>query len=193
MVGLFATHYFWLALGASALNSALLAVTAGIAAKTDGGYLVVLIVVLLVVSHLLSCLYFLSGQGVDLVVHRLLDHAHLHPQSRGFQTVTGYMQRYRRYYVFMYRFIPGLRFISPYIMGLQGLSFWPFFFFDWFAALLWAAVFGVLGFLCGRVVLRVLDDFGDYDGYVFGAIGVVVLGVVVGRYLWRRYRQGRRA
>ena len=192
MVGLFATHYFWLALGASALNSALLAVTAGIAAKTDGGYLVVLILLLLVVSHLLSCLYFLSGQGVELVVNRFLDQSHLHPRSRGFQTVTGYMKRYRRYYVFMYRFIPGLRFISPYIMGLRGLSFWPFFFFDWFAALLWAAVFGVLGFLCGRVVLRVLDDFGDYDGEVFGAVGAVVVDVVAGRSLYRRYRRGHR-
>ena len=70
------------------------------------------------------------------------------------------------------------------------MSFWPFFVFDGFAALLWAAVFGVLGFLCGRVVLRVLDDFGDYDGYVFGTIGAVVVVVAAGRWLWRRYRRG---
>lgn len=34
------------------------------------------------------------------------------------------------------------------------------------SALLWASVFGVLGFLFGTVVLRVLDDFADYDGYL---------------------------
>lgn len=183
---LFATHYFWLALGASAINSALLCVTAGIAAKTDGGSLIVVLLLLVVGSHLLSCLYFLSGQGTDLAVRRFLDEDCLHAQSTSFQTVTGYMKRYRRLYIFMYRFIPGLRFISPYIMGLQGQRFWPFFFVDWLAALLWASVFGGLGFLFGAVVLRVLDDFADYDGYFFGALAALVLLYAFVRHVARR-------
>lgn len=128
MLSLFATHYFWLALAASALNSALLCITAGLAAKTDGGSLIVVLLLLVAGSHLLSCLYFLCGQGIDLVVHRFLDQDCRRAESPRFQAVTRYMKRYRGLYVFIYRFIPGLRFVSPYIMGLQGLSFWRFFF-----------------------------------------------------------------
>jgi membrane protein DedA with SNARE-associated domain len=50
--------------------------------------------------------------------------------------VSGYIQKYRTLYVFMYRFILGLRFISPYIIGMNTVRYWPFFFIDWFAALL---------------------------------------------------------
>jgi membrane protein DedA with SNARE-associated domain len=189
---LFSTHYFWLALGASALNSAVLAVAAGFAAKTDGGLLVVVLLLLTIASHVLSCLYFLSGRGVELLVHRLLDKRHLHPESHRFQTVTGYIEKYERRYIFMYRFIPGLRFISPYIMGMGEERFWPFFFLDWLAALVWASAFGVVGYLFGAAAMRVIDDFAGYDTYVFsGVAALVVLYVLIKRFARRRRAEKR--
>lgn len=186
MLSLFSTHYFWLALGASSLNSAVLAVAAGFAAKTDGGLLVVLLLLLTIASQALSCLYFLSGRGVELLVHRLLDRHHLHPQSHRFQKVTGYIEKYQKRYIFMYRFIPGLRFISPYIMGMGEERFWPFFFIDWLAALLWASAFGVVGYLFGAAAMRVIDDFAGYDTYVFAGIGALVLLYIGLKHLYRR-------
>jgi membrane protein DedA with SNARE-associated domain len=188
MFTLFSTHYFWLALGASTLNSAVLAVAAGFAAKTDGGLLVVVVLLLTIASHLLSCLFFLSGGGVELFVHRLLDKRHLHPQSSRFQTVTRYIDRYEKRFIFMYRFIPGLRFISPYIMGLGQQRFWPFFALDWFASLLWASLFGGIGYLFGATATRALHDFSRYDGPVFGALFALVVAVLAGKLLYRRHR-----
>lgn len=188
MLSLFSTHYFWLSLGASALNSAVLAVAAGFAAKTDGGLLVLLLLLLTISSHILSCAYFLSGSGADLFVHRLLDRRHLHPQSHRFQTVCGYMDRYRKRYLFMYRFIPGLRVISPYIMGLSEQRFWPFFVLDWLAALVWALTFGLIGFLFGTAAMRLIDDFARYDTYVFAGIGALVLFVILLKHLLERHR-----
>ena len=192
MFSLFTTHYFWLALSASTLNSAVLALAAGFAAKTDGGLLIVVVLLLTVASHILSCLFFLSGDGVELLVHRFLDKRHLHPRSSRFQTVRGYMEKYQKRFIFMYRFIPGLRFISPYIMGLARERFWPFFVLDWFASLLWASVFGVLGYLFGASATRVLHDFSRYDSLIFGALFVLVLGYVLGKFVYhRRHRQRR--
>lgn len=189
MFTLFSTHYFWLALGASTLNSAVLAVAAGFAAKTDGGLLIVVVLLLTIASHVLSCLFFLSGSGVELLVHRLLDKRHLHPQSSRFQAVTRYMEKYQKRFIFMYRFIPGLRFISPYIMGLGQERFWPFFVIDWFASLLWASIFGGIGYLFGTTATRVMHDVSHYDTPAFGAVFVFVLGFLVGKRLYQRRRR----
>jgi membrane protein DedA with SNARE-associated domain len=185
------SRHFWLASGASALNSAILAVTAGFAAKTDGGSVPVVVVLLTIGSHALSFLYFLAGKGVEVLVHRLISKHHAHPESPRFQKVSGYIQEYRTLYVFMYRFIPGLRFISPYIIGMNTARYWPFFVIDWFAALLWGSLFGVLGYLFGTAAMRVIDDFSAYDTQIFGGIFAVVLSYVTGRILYRRrHRSG---
>jgi len=194
LFSLFSTHYFWLALGASTLNSAVLAVAAGFAAKTDGGLLIVVVLLLTIASHILSCLFFLCGSGAELLVHRLLDKRHLHPQSSRFQAVTGYIEKYQKRFIFMYRFIPGLRFISPYIMGLGQERFWPFFAIDWFASLLWASVFGGIGYLFGATATRVMHDFSRYDSLVFGAVFALVLGFLLGKLVYqRRRRKARRS
>jgi len=186
VVSLFSTHFFWLAIGASALNSAVLAVAAGFAAKTDGGSLPVVVLLLTIGSHILSFLYFLSGKGVEVLVHRLIDKHHAHPASPRFQRVSDDIQKYRTLYIFMYRFIPGLRFISPYIIGMNTTRYWPFFIIDWFAALLWGSLFAVLGYLFGTAAMRVIDDFSDYDTEIFGGIFALVLSYVIARYLYRR-------
>lgn len=191
MVGIFSTHYFWLAIGASVLNSAILAVTAGFAAKTDGGSLPAVVLLLTIGSHLLSFLYFLSGKGVEVMVHRFISKHHTNPESTHFQKVTGYMQKYGTLYVFMYRYIPGLRFISPYIIGMNSARYWPFFVIDWFAALLWASLFATLGFLFGTAATRVIDDFSAYATEIFGGIFALVVSCIIARLLYRRRHRSR--
>ena len=186
VVSLFSTHFFWLAIGASALNSAVLAVAAGFAAKTDGGSLLVVVLLLTIGSHILSFLYFLSGKGVEVWVHHLISKHHAHPESPRVQKVSGYIQKYRTSYIFMYRFIPGLRFISPYIIGMNTVRSWPFFAIDWFAALLWASLFAVLGYLFGTAAMRVIDDFSAYATEIFGGIFALVLSYFIMRLLYRR-------
>lgn len=189
MVGIFSTHYFWLAIGASALNSAILAVTAGFAAKTDGGSLLVVILLLTIGSHLLSFLYFLSGKGVKVLVDRLISKHHLHPGSNRLQKVTAYMQKYGTLYIFMYRYIPGLRFISPYIIGINATRYWPFFIIDWLAALLWASLFAVVGYLFGTAAMRVMDDFSAYATEIFAGIFALVTIFFIARHLYRRHHR----
>lgn len=58
-------------------------------------------------------------------------------------------------------------------MGLGRERFWPFFFIDWLASLLWASVFGVIGYLFGTSATRVLHDFSRHDSLIFGAVFVL--------------------
>jgi membrane protein DedA with SNARE-associated domain len=191
VVSLFSTHYLWLAIGASAINSTILAVATGFSAKTDGGSLLVVILLLTIGSHVLSFLYFLSGKGFEMFVHRLISKQHRHSESPRFQQVCGYIQKYRILYIFMYRFIPGLRFISPYIIGMITARFWPFFVIDWFAALLWGTLFAVVGYLFGTAAMHVIDDFSPYADGIFAGILALVLSYVILRFLYRRrHRSG---
>jgi membrane protein DedA with SNARE-associated domain len=186
VVSIFTTHYFWLAVGASALNSATLAVAAGFAAKTDGGSLLLVVLLLTIGSHLLSFLYFLSGKDIEVLVRRFISKHHAHHESPSFQIVTGYMQKYGTLYVFMYRFVPGLRFVSPYIIGMHSVRKWSFFVMDWFAALLWASFFAVIGYLFGTAATRLINDFSAYATKVFAGIFALVVTFVVARLLYRR-------
>ena len=191
MLSLFTTHFFWLAVGASALNSATLAVAAGFAAKTDGGSLLVTVLLLTVGSHLLSFLYFLSGKDIEAMVHRYVGKHHAQHDSARFDRVRGYIEKYGTLYLFMYRFIPGLRFISPYIIGMSSNQTMRFFVIDWFAALLWAVPFSVVGYLFGAGAMRVIDDFSAYATKIFVGIFVVVVILAIVRTLFRRLRHSR--
>jgi len=181
---IFSTHYFWLAIGASALNSTILAVAAGFAAKTDGGSLLVVVLLLAIASHFLSYLYFLSGKGVKVLVHRFVDKHHTHPKSDHFQAVSGYIEKYHTLYIFMYRFIPGLRVISPYIMGMNTERYVPFLVIDLFAALLWAFLFGAVGYLFGTAATRMLEDFSSYATEVFVVVAAVAVILAIAKLIY---------
>ncbi len=64
--------------------------------------------------------------------------------------------------------------------------YWSFFVIDWFAALLWASLFGILGYLFGTAATRVIDDFSAYDTYFFGGISALVLSYAIAKLLYRR-------
>jgi membrane protein DedA with SNARE-associated domain len=151
----------------------------------------VVVLLLTIASHVISCLYFLSGKGIEVFVDRFISRRHAHPESPRFQKVSGYIQQYRTLYVFMYRFIPGLRFISPYIIAMNTDRYWPFFVLDSCAALLWASLFGVLGYVFGTAAMRVIDDFSAYDTYVFVGIFALVVAYAITKFRYRGRHRSR--
>lgn len=181
---IFSTHYFWLSIGASALNSTILAIAAGFAAKTDGGSLLVVVLLLTILSHLVSCLFFLSGKGAGTFVHRFVSPSHTHSESNHFRKVSGYIQRYDTLYIFMYRFIPGLRIISPYIIAMNTERYSPFFVIDVLAALLWALLFGSLGYLFGTAASRMIDNFSHYATEIFLGVAAVAVSLAIAKLVY---------
>ncbi|MFZ9035382.1 MAG: DedA family protein [Francisellaceae bacterium] len=182
-------HFFWLAVAASALNSAILAVVAGISLKTDHGSLLLLIFILTTLSHFISFIYFLCGKIIKLFWHKYLQK---HPEKlkpNNMQRIHKYIEKYRSYFVLMYRFIPGFRMASPYIIGMNVKGFWRFFFVDWLAAFIWAVVFAVLGYLCGEAIVHFMDDLSKYDQYIYVLIVIFVVIFSIRRVIKRRRRK----
>jgi hypothetical protein len=134
-------------------------------------------------------LYFLSGKGVEVLVpHRISKH-HTHPNP----PLSESERLHRDIPHALCLHVPIHPRITLYftIIGMNTVRYWPFFVIDWFAAMLWGSLFGVLGYLFGTAAMRVLDDFSACATEIFGGIFALVLSYVIARLLYRRrHRSG---
>ena len=185
------THFFWLSIAASALNSAVLATIAGFAAKAESGSLIVLILILTVASHLISFCYFIAGRFLHRIAVKLKHKHHLHIRSQHLQQVNRYIQKYRLVFIILYRFLPGIRFISPYIIGMNASSFWRFFLVDWIGAFIWAVIFGILGYLFGAAAEHYMATFSDYAKYIYITAAIIAV-VLIGKNRLHKFIKQRR-
>lgn len=87
------------------------------------------------------------------------------------------------------RFVEGLRQANGIIAGMTGMRWIRFFGFNVLGALLWAGLWSGLGYLAGSHLTAIWNTVGRYQPYVYGAVGLLVVGLV----LWhlRRRRRAR--
>ncbi len=86
-----------------------------------------------------------------------------------------------------FRFLYGLRNITPLAIGMSGLPPRQFAPLNVAGAFIWAVVVGALGFAFGRGLELVLERAHRYEAWVLVGLGVV--GIVL--WSWRRFRQRR--
>jgi membrane protein DedA with SNARE-associated domain len=89
--------------------------------------------------------------------------------------------------VLSYRFIYGMRTITPIVIGASGFDTRRFVLLNLCSTLLWASVVGLSGYFFGHFMATVLAD-------VKNNIGVILLTVLVlggGIYVWFRWGRGR--
>ena len=87
-----------------------------------------------------------------------------------------------------FRFLYGLRTITPFAIGMSGLSPWRFLLLNGISALVWATAFAWLGNLFGSAMESLLGELRHYE---MGLVGVLAgIGVLVwaGHWLYRRLR-----
>lgn len=75
-----------------------------------------------------------------------------------------------------YRFLYGLRSITPMAIGASGFSPAIFAFWSGIGAVIWAVVVGFLGFFFGRVAERVLAEIQEYELFILA--GLAALGLL---------------
>jgi hypothetical protein len=103
--------------------------------------------------------------------------------------VEGLFGRYGSRIVCIARFMPGVRAVTYFTAGSAGMSYWRFIFWDGLAALCSAPVFVWLGFKFGDKLDWLIGKLHEGQYYVFGAIGVAVVGF----FVWRRRAAAQRA
>jgi len=94
------------------------------------------------------------------------------------QRVLERARRHRVGVILGYRFLYGVRTVTPFALGMSGISPWQFALLDTLATVLWASLIAGAGFALGGVAQRVLGELERHERALF----VAVAGV--GALLW---------
>ena len=112
-------------------------------------------------------------------------------QKPAFARAVGFIERYPTAYILIFRFLYGLRTVSPIAIGLTSIPLRRFAALNALACLLWSAVFTAVGYLFGPAVDRMLIAMAPYKTELMIAFpipGTCFLAWL----LWRRHRRKRR-
>ena len=99
------------------------------------------------------------------------------------------MRRYRNWVMLGFRFVYGMRIVTPLLLGMdRTIRIWWFILLNLIGATLWSTVIAVGGYFFGRVLKIFLKDIQHYEL----ALLLVVLLIGIAIRLWAAYREKRR-
>jgi len=99
------------------------------------------------------------------------------------------MHRHQNLLILGFRFLYGLRTITPFAIGMSDVSYWRFTVLNLIGAAAWAISIGLAGFYFGHAVEAVLGDIKHYElELMAGIAGVAMLIWLV--HFYRRRRSG---
>lgn len=93
------------------------------------------------------------------------------------------LHRHQDWLILGFRFLYGLRTVTPFLVGAAGISPVRFFALNMVGAAGWAVVVGVAGYLFGQVLEVLIGDLKHYELILFGILVAVGVLAWVGRYL----------
>lgn len=109
-------------------------------------------------------------------------------QKPAFARAMAFIERYPDAYILIFRFLYGLRTVSPIALGLTNVPFRRFAALNAIAALVWSAVFTTVGFLFGPAVDRMLDALAPYKTPLLIAFPIPGTCFVIWK-LWQRRKR----
>ncbi len=97
------------------------------------------------------------------------------------------LHRHRLLFILGFRYVYGIRIVTPFAIGLSGVRPLFFLLLDLPGAAVWATAVASLGYLFGYSVERLLGRAAHYE--ILGAAGIALLGLAIwGVVRWRRAR-----
>jgi len=100
-----------------------------------------------------------------------------------------WLKRFDTIFILTFRFIYGVRNFSSFALGISGINWKRFLALNLVAALLWAAIFTAIGYLCGQALEHMLGQIAHQVSILLLA-GFMVLGL--GGHLLHKMRRRRR-
>jgi len=92
------------------------------------------------------------------------------------QKIFSLLHQHKIWLILGFRFLYGLRIVAPFAMGSAKISFRLFVPLNIIGGLIWASVFGYIGYLFGNVLEAMLGNIKKYEMFVF--LILAVLGVL---------------
>jgi membrane protein DedA with SNARE-associated domain len=108
-------------------------------------------------------------------------------KSRG-EIVFGYLQKHRLLLTFGFRFLYGLRTITPFLLGASRVAPLYFLLVNLIGAFFWSAAIVTAGYLFGRVFKLLVGDIERYEVFLFA--GLAVAGILLWGFFWLRRHRG---
>ena len=94
------------------------------------------------------------------------------------------VQRHQTWAILGFRFLYGLRTVTPFALGTMGIRPLHFFVLNALGAAVWATVFSALGYLLGSALERVIEQIHRYEMIV--VVALALAGALAGVLLWRK-------
>ena len=87
------------------------------------------------------------------------------------------LDRFRTPLILVFRFLYGLRTVTPFVIGMSSVRFTRFLFLNAIGAFVWAVAFGTGGYLFGDALDLMIGNIKRYEIKLFGLIAVA--GVIM--------------
>jgi membrane protein DedA with SNARE-associated domain len=90
-------------------------------------------------------------------------------------------------FILSFRFVYGIRNISPVALGLSRVTALKYFILNMIAAAVWAATFTAVGYLFGQTAEMLMGRLHDIQSRLFGAIAAGIVAYLLWRFVVRRW------
>lgn len=99
------------------------------------------------------------------------------------------LARYETPLILGFRFIYGVRNVTPILMGVSGVSHLKFLVLNVIGAAVWAVTFTAAGYFFGQAVTAFLEAVPHAGRYVLGGLAAVIFVVWLVRRRWKKKRE----
>lgn len=101
------------------------------------------------------------------------------------------MERYHRLIIVGFRFLYGLRTVTPFALGMSEVKAERFIVFNTVGALVWSTVMALLGFLFSNVLDAIFEDLKKHEHWIMaGILAAGAAGWIIHRLRKRRHGKG---
>lgn len=104
------------------------------------------------------------------------------------------VRKYQTLYILGFRFVYGVRNVSPFVIAMSGVSRLRFIALNFIAASVWAATFTAIGYFSGQALDHVFGEHQTKVLLALAGVGALVgIAIVARRYVKRRNRKAAEA
>jgi membrane protein DedA with SNARE-associated domain len=108
-----------------------------------------------------------------------------------FARALGYLERHPTAFIFGFRFVYGMRTISPVVIGTTAVPTARFMVLNAIAAAIWGPLFAWIGFEFGRAIDPLLHHLQEWALYALGGLALMVAAIAFVIQRWRMSRSKR--
>jgi membrane protein DedA with SNARE-associated domain len=109
------------------------------------------------------------------------------------QKVFAILEKHNTLLILGFRFLYGLRTVTPFAIGMSAVKTKRFIFLNVIGAAVWAAAFGLAGYVFGTGIVRLIDDRKHHRWVIlFAALAVFLIWLIRGIFRTVKLRKARR-